>query len=285
MITGIILVIVALLVLLIATYTDFKTGEIPDWLSYSFIISALGIRLLHSILYNDRLYMLYGIIGFAAMAVFSMLIYYTRQWGGGDAKIAMGLGAAFATSPLVYTSDVPYLLSLVSNIFIAGGIYGMLWGVYVFARNFKKTLRVAKEEVIARKWAYIIIIALPGMTMIISLFMTGINAVMAFYFSLLILAYLLLFVFIKASEKSGMYARVLVSKLIEGDWVAEDIRIKGKPVYSKKSLGITKEQIALLRKAKIKTVIVKTGIKFLIAILIGTAATIAYGNIIVFALF
>ncbi len=285
MITGIILVVLALLVLLIATYTDFKTGEIPDWLSYSFIISALGIRLIHSIIYNDWVYMLYGIIGFAGMAVFSMLIYYTRQWGGGDAKIAMGLGAAFATPPLAYSSDVPYLLSLVSNIFIAGGIYGMLWGVYVFARNFRKTIKAAKEEVIARKWIYIASAALIIIAMIVSMFLSGLTAVMAFYFALLILAYLLLFVFIKASEKSGMYARVLVSKLTEGDWVAEDIKIKGKLVYSKKSLGITPEQINRLKKAKIRSVIVKTGIKFLIAILIGTAVTIAYGNIIVMALF
>ena len=121
--------------------------------------------------------------------------------------------------------------------------------------------------------------------MIVSMFLSGLTAVMAFYFALLILAYLLLFVFIKASEKSGMYARVLVSKLTEGDWVAEDIKIKGKLVYSKKSLGITPEQINRLKKAKIRSVIVKTGIKFLIAILIGTAVTIAYGNIIVMALF
>ena len=161
----------------------------------------------------------------------------------------------------------------------------MLWGVYVFARNFKKAIKAAKEEVIARKWLYIASVGLIIITMIVSIFLTGLTAVMAFYFSLLILAYLLLFIFIKASEKSGMYARVPVSKLTEGDWVAEDIKIKGKLVYSKKSLGITPEQINKLKKAKIRSVIVKTGIKFLIAILIGTAVTIAYGNIIVMALF
>ncbi|MDD4878374.1 MAG: A24 family peptidase [Candidatus Nanoarchaeia archaeon] len=285
MITGIILVVLALLVLIIATYTDFKTGEIPDWLSCGFIISALGIRVLHSIIYSAWLYTLYGIMGFAAMYVFGILIYYSRQWGGGDAKIAMGLGAAFATPPFAYFGNFPYLLALTANIFIAGGIYGMLWSIYVFIRRFKKAIKAVKEEVISRMGIYIFGIALVVTALIIALFSSGLTAIMMFYASIVIFAYFLLFMFIKGAEKAGMYEKVPVSKLTEGDWAAEEIKHKEKIICSKKDCGLTLEQIAALKKAKVKTVLVKRGIKFLLAILAGTVITLIYGNMIIFALF
>lgn len=285
MITGIILIVLALLVLLIATYTDFKTGEIPDWLSYGFIISALGLRLIHAIAYDDWLYMLYGIIGFAAMYGFSLLIYYTKQWGGGDAKIAIGLGAAFATPPLAYSGDVPYLLVMMANIFIAGGLYGLLWSIYVFVRQFKKSMLAVKEELVKRTGIYLFGLALLVICLAIAVLSSGFNAIMMFYLSIAIFAYFILFMFIKGAENAGMYSVMPVSKLTEGDWVAEDVKYRGKMIYSKKSVGITLEQIAALKKARIKKVLVKQGIKFLIAILVGTAATIAYGNVIIFAFF
>lgn len=285
MITSIILVIVALLVLLIATYTDFKTGEIPDWLSYGFIISALGIRVMHSIIYSDWLYTLYGILGFGAMYAFGILIYYSRQWGGGDAKIAMGLGAAFATPPFAYFGNAPYLLALTANIFIAGGVYGLFWSVYVFLRRFRASILAVKQEITGRMGIYIFGIALVVIALGIALFSSGMTAVMMFYVSIVIFAYFILFMFIKGAEKTGMYEKVPISKLTEGDWAAEDIKIRGKVICSVKDPGLTIEQIQALKKARVKSLLVKRGIKFLFAILVGTALTLAYGNVIIFALF
>lgn len=285
MITSIILVVLALLVLLIATYTDFKTGEIPDWLSYGFMISALGIRLMHSIIYSDWLYTLYGIIGFAAMYAFGILIYYSRQWGGGDAKIAMGLGAAFATSPFAYFGNAPYLLALTANIFIAGGVYGLLWSVYVFIRHFKTAIKAVKEEIIGRMGIYICGIALVVIALVVALFSSGFTALMMFYAAIVIFAYFVLFMFIKGAENAGMYEKVPVSKLTEGDWAAEEIKVRGKVICSVKDPGLSLEQIAALKKAKVKPVLIKRGIKFLLAILAGTVITLAYGDVIIFALF
>ncbi|MDI6736993.1 MAG: A24 family peptidase [Nanoarchaeota archaeon] len=285
MITGIILVILALLVLLIATYTDFKTGEIPDWLSYGFMISALGIRLMHSIIYSDWLYTLYGIMGFAAMYAFSILIYYSRQWGGGDAKIAMGLGAAFATPPFAYFGSAPYLLALSANIFIAGGVYGLLWSFYVFAKRFKASMSAVKQEITERMGIYIFGIALAVIALGAAVLSSGITSVMLFYAAIVIFAYFALFMFIKGAEKAGMYEKVPVSRLTEGDWAAESIKIRGKAICSAKDPGLTLEQIKALKKAKVKSLLVKRGIKFLIAILAGTLITLAYGDVIIFALF
>ena len=46
-------------------------------------------------------------------------------------------------------------------------------------------------------------------------------------------------------------------------------------------VGHLKEQIKALKKAKIKSVVIKKGIKFLLALLVGTAVTLIFNNIVV----
>ena len=53
MIIDLILVSIGLIGLIIATYSDKKTTEIPDYLNYSLIITGLILRLLHSLTYNN----------------------------------------------------------------------------------------------------------------------------------------------------------------------------------------------------------------------------------------
>lgn len=281
MITGIILVVLALLALLIATYTDFKTGEVPDWLSHGFIISALGIRLVHSVIFADWLYFVYGATGFGAMYGFGLLVYYARQWGGGDAKIMMGLGAAFATAPFAYHSNIPYLLAVSANIFIAGGVYGLLWGIYVFASKFRESAKAAKENIRKGKKKYAAIIAASAIIFISSFFFSGAAKPLLFLFPPLFIAYMMLYIFIKAAEAAGMHKRIPVSRLTEGDWIANDVKAKGKLICSRKGPGITNKQIKLLKKAGVKSVVIKKGIKFLLALLVGTAATLIFNDIVV----
>ncbi len=281
MITGIILVVIALIVLLIATYTDFKTGEVPDWLSLSFIISALGIRLIHSVVYSDWLYFLYGLIGFGVMYGFGLLIYYSRQWGGGDAKILMGLGAAFATAPFAYSGNIPYLAALTANIFIAGGVYGLLWGVYVFFSQFGRATKAMKDNMLRYKKKYIAMLAAAIAVFVSSFFFNSGSRFLLMLAPPLFIAYMLLYVFIKSTEAAGMHERVPVSKLTEGDWIANDVKAKGKLICSRKDPGITKEQIKLLKKAGVKRVVIKKGIKFLLALLAGAVITLVFNNIVV----
>ena len=68
-------------------------------------------------------------------------------------------------------------------------------------------------------------------------------------------------------------------KLVDGDWIAEDIIINNKLIYSKKSLGVTKKQIEQIQKHK-KKVLIKDGIAFIPAFLIGTIISILLGNFI-----
>ena len=66
MIIDIILIITGLIGLIIASITDIKTREVPDWLSYSLIIIGLTIRLFYSLAYQEWLFLIQGLIGFAS---------------------------------------------------------------------------------------------------------------------------------------------------------------------------------------------------------------------------
>lgn len=319
MIESIMLIALSVIVLLIATYTDFKTYEVPDWLSYGFIFSALGIRLLHSTISNDWMFFVYGLIGFAIARFLGILLYMTGQWGGGDAKIMMGLGAAFATAPFAYNSYLPYLAALFFNILIAGALYGLFWSGYIFITKFSGSIKAAKENISQNKAWYIRIMLALALLFCASFLFKGIEGTLLLYFLLIIMAYLLLLVFIKSTEKAGMYERIPASKLTPGDWIAETVRSKGKIIYKKgiglatkqktresyavsalktlksaiglflgierlydesKDPSVTPKQIAVIKKAGVKSVLVKRGMKFLIAFLIGTIFTLIFNNAI-----
>ena len=54
----IIIISVVLLALLIGSFTDIKTREVPDWLNFSLIPLGLGIRLIYSLITSDYSYII-----------------------------------------------------------------------------------------------------------------------------------------------------------------------------------------------------------------------------------
>src|SRR3989338_1811145 len=116
MIVDYFLIAVGLTGLFFASLFDLKTREVPDWISYALVVSGLGLRLLAALSGAPWSYFLYGVLGAGLLFAFGMTMYYTRQWGGGDAKLFMGLGAVFATNPF---HDY-FLLGLIPQIFLVG---------------------------------------------------------------------------------------------------------------------------------------------------------------------
>ena len=74
--------IIALTALIIGTITDLKTREIPDWVNYSLIFIALGLRLIWSVVYYDVSFLIQGVSGFLVFLALAYLLFYTGQWGG-----------------------------------------------------------------------------------------------------------------------------------------------------------------------------------------------------------
>ncbi len=236
-----ILIVIGMLGLIVASITDIKTMEVPDWISYSMIASGLGIRLIYSTITSSWNYFLYGVLGFLILFVFGNLMYYTKQWGGGDSKLIMGLGALFATSN-IYPN---FLLGIITNILLIGAIYGVIWGFILAIKNWKNFIKDFKRELIKNKkiLVFSLITSLIVITLTYIIIEDKLEILIISLIFLIVIFYYFLTMFVRSVENTCMLKKIAPNRLTEGDWVAEDIYYNGKLIYNSKSLGVEKKQI------------------------------------------
>jgi len=265
--------------LVIASLSDIKTREVPDWLSFALIFTGFGFRLLYSIITNDYTYLLDGLIGFLVLFVIALLMFYSGQWGGGDSKMIMGIGALIGLR-LNYDD---FLISFLINTLIIGGLYGLCWSVALVIRDWKRFRKVfvkigqGRSYKIAKYIILIVSIVLIICAILISEWFVRIG-LLGIAFLLVVMIYLIIFT--KAVEDCCLIKNAKVEELTEGDWIVKDIKIKGDYICGPKDLGISKQQIRKLKKNKIKNVLIKNGIPFIPSFLIGFIITYFLGNVI-----
>ncbi|MBU0472308.1 MAG: A24 family peptidase [Nanoarchaeota archaeon] len=267
--------------LLIATITDLKNREVPDWLNYSLLSLGFGSALISWIQTSNYQFMVFSVLGFLAATIIALIFYYAGQWGGGDAKMLMALGALLG---LELGRGIPTLIILLLNIFIVGAIYGSVFSVVLALKHkkeFKKAfseLLLEKKNLFIRKIVLVIVICCLALFFIIPInlkvLILGFGAITFFVFYF--------YIYSKAVEKSSMEKFIPLEKLTEGDWVLETVYVNGKKICSPKSEGIEKEQILKLlelkkyhKKSMIK---IKEGIPFLPSFLIAFIVTLLIGN-------
>jgi Flp pilus assembly protein protease CpaA len=280
MVTELIILTIAALALIIGSYTDFKKREVPDWLSIGLIFIGFGIRFIFSIVYKEPSYIIAGLFGFGTFFLIAILMFYTGQWGGGDSKTLMGLGALIG---LEFKID-SFLLGFAANAIIFGALFGLLFSVVLVCLNFKKfTAEFEKQFNEKRKQKYVVW-AITAFLIITTLF-----APYYLRFALLILAALTLisfylFAYLKAVEHSCMIKAVSPEELTEGDWIVEDVIVNKKRICGPKDLGIEisqiKKLIKLKEKNKIDKILIKNGIPFVPSFLIAFIATYFWGNVV-----
>ncbi len=285
----VIFVIVSLIFLAIASYNDTKTKEVPDWISYSLIIIGFSLSLLASIVNKDYKIILFSVIGFLIMYLIALIMYYTKQWGGGDAKLLMGLGTMFYYYPsflLKYFSPsiekFPFVLIIFINLIIYGALYSLIWAVFLSIKNkkaFKLRFRSIYNEnstLTVRKIGVIMSLVL----IVLSFFVVSEKNLLPLFILLATFPIIFVYAFIlmKTVELSSMIKRIHIDKLTEGDWIIYDIHEKNKLIYSSKSTGVTKEQIAKIKSLKIHSVTIKEGIPFVPSFLISLILSFIFGN-------
>jgi len=271
------LIAVGITGLVVATVVDIKKREVPDWISYSMIASGFGLRLINSLITSQWNYLLYGAVGFGVMFVVGALMYYTKQWGGGDTKLIAALGVVFAT---VGTKNF-FLLDLFINILVIGAAYGIFMGIILAIKHWKEFKEEAKKTMIKHRKTRLITL-LIGAAVLVAVFLIqdNLTKLMLGIPTIFLIIYVYLITLMRAVDKACMYKHVEVDKLTEGDWVAEEVKANGRVICGPKDLGLEKEQIEELKKAKIKKVLVKEGIPFVPPFLIATVVTLIFGNII-----
>lgn len=281
MVFSIVILIIGFLVLLIGSFTDIRTREVPDWVDYGLIFAAIGARLAYSLATFDWSYLIEGILGFIAFFIIAYVMFYAGQWGGGDAKMMMGMGALVG----MRLEWLDFSVSFIVNIFLVGAVYGLVWtSVLAFVHRHKfwievkkivhspKMLRIRKMFIISALIMIILAMFAGNLTLKLLLF-----AFVAFY-----LGTFYLWIFIKAVEKTCMYKFIPPEKLTEGDWIAKNIVVGGKRICGPKDLGIEMSQIRQLiklkRQKKIDKILIKEGIPFVPSFLIAFVATYLFGN-------
>lgn len=282
MVIDIILIAIAVIALVIASGTDIRTREVPDWFNFSLIFIGLGLRLIYSSLTFDWFYSLEGALGLIAAVVIGFIMFYSGQWGGGDSKLLMGLGALIGLR--LGFEPMPMFLILIINIVLVGSLYGIVYIIFKaathwpdFTKQFKVYFRSEKRMKLHKYFAILSLVMLAFTILITKDFIVRILIlvlVMLLYFG--VYAYFV----VKSVENVAMLKLVDPSELTEGDWIAKDIMIGKKRIAGPKDLGVSKEQIKRLvsykKSGKIKKVLMKVGIPFVPSFLIAFILTLFF---------
>lgn len=278
------LVVVALVALIFATFVDIKIREVPDWLNFSLVAVGLGSRLIYSLISSDYGYIFYGLLGFSIFFTLANLMYYTKQWGGGDSKLLIGLGTMFGNydkfSILGYEYQLPFLAILIINIFIAGTLYGIIYSVFLGLKHKKNFIKEFKKRNFnSLKIMFFLVVVLCGISFLV--FDSWLSSLIIWLLVVLFVAYSILF-FMKIVENAALYKMIDVRKLTMGDWLAKDVVAGKKVICHMRNIGLTAEDIKSLKKNKIKDVLIRQGIPFVPGFLIGFLITIFIGDFMVF---
>lgn len=249
-----VLISVTLLALLIASYTDFRTREVPDWLSYGLIFAALGIRGVFSVEFGWSL-LLSGIVGLLICLALSTLFYYTRQWGGGDSKMLMAMGAVIGVHFPFSAESVKLLLFFLGLLFV-GAVYGLLWMSVIALKRWEEFLPVFREHL--HEYAgWHIFTAVLSLGLLIFSYVYG----WLWAFVPIPLGLFYVFSFVAVIEDKFFVFRRPVRSLTEGDWLAQDVRQKGRLILGARTLE--RKDLRTLAARHVGNVSVREGVPFI----------------------
>ncbi len=270
-----ILISVALVGSFIAGVIDLKTTEIPDEIPYIMAIIGIVIHIIQSILLKSYMPILYSSLAGFGFLAFGFFMYYTGQWGGGDAKLLSALGFLLPTLESVKTF-FPFSLSLFFNVFFIGAIY-MIFYAFVLAFKEKKVWIEFSHEIKANVGIFVML----NIVIAITLLLFGIFAMkflvgLSFLELLLMEIKLVLFItflffvwrFSKTVEEVAFKKKIPISLLKEGDVLLE----------SKIWEGLTKDQVKKIKKSGIKHVWIKEGVRFGLAFPLAILFTLFVGD-------
>ncbi|MEK6926323.1 MAG: A24 family peptidase [Nanoarchaeota archaeon] len=237
-----------------ASVSDLKSREVPNWISFSLIVFALGFRFFFSLFSYDFGFFWQGLLGLGIFFILGNLFYYGRLFAGGDVKLMIALGPVLAFSSLFYENLKIFTTFFLLFLFV-GAIYGIFSAAFLSIKNFKEFKKgFYKKAKDGRK------ILVFGMILGLLIFFAGFLDSLLFLFGILVFVLPYLYIYAKAVDEKCMIKDVNVKDLTEGDWLYQDIKI-GKRVIKARWDGLNSEEISFIRK-KMKNVKIKQGIPF-----------------------
>lgn len=263
-------IVIALVGSLIAGIWDLKTTNIPDSVVVGMIVLAIFINGVNSYMTNDVTPIVASFFAGGIFFLFSIAMYYTGQWGGGDGGLLTAIGFLMPISSS-FTTFFPFSLSFFINMLFIGVVYSVVYAFIVAGRNPETTKKLSIEFEKHKKY----VIAASAAVVVLSVLSFS-SPIFTFPFLIILLAFLtsLLFKFLKVVE-TGFYREIHVSKLNIDDMIGEDIPKLN--IYKKQLRGLTKEEIKNIKAMK-KYVVVRTGISYGMVFPIALIFTLLFGD-------
>jgi len=261
----------ALFFLILASYFDLKTGEIPYWISFPFIYSGLFLSLYHGDINNlQYTKFINAVIGGAILFVFGFIAYRFAFLGGGDVMLFTGVGICIANMGGTVLNENPFI-SFIFDLGIASIIWGLVYGFYMTIKN-KEILVKFKEKM---RFPFLLLIILNFVIVLLSVFKIKSEILLI----LIIEIFFLIMTFFKIVEKH-MIKEIPTEYLNEEDIICEDLIIKEKNLKNK---FLSQEEVDEIKKIK-KTIKIKQGVKYVPAILLAFILFLIYGNILFYSM-
>ena len=242
--------------IVVACLQDLKRREVDNWLNLFLLMASFSFVFFRAIFDKDATIVFQA--GFALVIMFAVmnLFYYGRVFAGGDAKLLFAMTVFFIGATFVATviNIGIFLLFLM----VAGSIYGLIYSVVLYVGNFKNVNKKIFKG-LSNLWVrYIILVG-------VVLFMFSYVNWIFLFFAIFVWVLPVLYVFAKGLEDVAMTRTVSGKELREGDWLVEDVKVKGKVIKADWD-GLSSESIRLLRGKK--KVLIKEGLPFVPAFLI-----------------
>ncbi len=254
------LIAVGLIAVIFASIQDLKKREVTNWISFSLIVFALGFRFFYSLFsgesFQDLNFFYYGLIGLGIFLVIGHLFYYGRVFAGGDAKLMIALGTVLPLSNS-FNENLNLFVMFLFLFLVVGGIYGILWSFVLVVKHWKNFAKEYKKQFILYKKFMNSFFVSALLVIIIGI----VFDMLVLYLGVILFLLPVVYIYAKAIDESCMVKKIKSSKLVEGDWIYNDIKIRRGVVVKAKWEGVSMKDILAIKKNK-KFVLVREGIPF-----------------------
>lgn len=246
----------------IAAIWDLKTTEIPDSIPYIMMAVALITYGVQSYIESNYWIILNSLIVGLSLLGFGFLMYYSSQWGGGDAKLLSAIGFLLPAAPSGFSNLLfPFPLSFLFNLFLVGAMYMLAYALILAMMN-KRIIERFVSDVKSSSNIFVLgSVTLFVAFILLNLFVANIFSVQPTAEFLLnssilpLVATIFIFFiwkFAKAVEEVGFKKKIPISELKVGDV----------PAYFKLWEGITEKELKKIKQSGKKFVVVKEGVRF-----------------------
>ena len=251
----------ALIWIVFAVVQDLRKREVANWLNFSLIGFALCFRFFYSLFSLNGFGFFYqGLLGLLIFLLLGNLLYYSKVFAGGDAKLMIALGTVLPFSQSFLTNLKFFSVFFILFLFV-GAAYSLAGSMVLSLRNFQKFKKEFSNQIKKNK-KFII----PVLLSAIVLMALGFLEILFLFIGVLVFILPYLYVYAKAVDESCMIKKVKTSELTEGDWLYKNVRV-GRNIIKASWDGLRKEDISQLKK-KHKFVLIRMGIPFSPAFLI-----------------